>query len=194
MSNVTLKNYHIICLEYRQEREDEDYGLCLWARFYFNLDKYELVISSDCGSYGYKWGETDSESFLHLMSKCSGSYILNKIARQDVFDFEATKDALYYDPPGDNEEKELNKKLDKIFNAFEYEPETGSDFVRMFDEENDGTFIDTFEMPVYGYPYSAVKIAEIFNKHIRPKIKEILRENEALNMEIATKVRENDIL
>lgn len=84
--------------------------------------------------------------------------------------------------------------MDEIFNAFEYEPATGSDFVRMFDEENDGTFIDTFEMPVYGYPYSAVKIAEIFNKHIRPKIKEILRENEALNMEIATKVRENDIL
>lgn len=79
MSNVTLKNYHIICLEYRQEREDEDYGSCLWARFYFNLDKYELMIMSDCGSYGYGWVETpETESFLQLMSRCGKYYILKK--------------------------------------------------------------------------------------------------------------------
>ena len=80
----------------------------------------------------------------------------------------------------DGEEK---KKLDEIFDAFDYEPETGSDFIRMFDEENDGTFIDTFEMPFYRYSHDAVKIMEIFNKHIQPKIKSILdrRSDETLN-------------
>lgn len=58
---------NILCLEYRQDREDKDYGTCLWARFMFNLDRYEMTITSDCGNYGYKWCETpDSESSWNL--------------------------------------------------------------------------------------------------------------------------------
>lgn len=171
MSNVTLKNYHIICFEYRQDKDDEDYGSCLWARFYFNLDKYEMMIVSDCGNFSYGWCATPkTESFMQLMSRCDKYYILKKIARQDVFDFKATKEYLYLDTDDDEE----RKKLDEIFDAFDYEPATGGDFVRMFDEENDGTFVDTFEMPVYRYPYGAVRIAGIFNEHIRPKIKSML--------------------
>ena len=30
---------NIRCLEYRQDKTDMDYGSCLYARFYFNLDK-----------------------------------------------------------------------------------------------------------------------------------------------------------
>lgn len=174
MSSIKLKDYRIICIEYRQ-REDMDCSLCLWARFYFNLDKYELMILSDCGSYGYKWGETDSEDFLHFLLGSSGNYILSKIAKRDVFDFEATKDAFYYTPPRDDEERWLNKKLDEIFDAFEYEPLTDVDFIRMFDEENDGTFVDIFKMPVYKYPVWAERISRIFEDYIKPKIREELR-------------------
>lgn len=42
MSTVKEINPNIFCLEYRQDKEDADYGSCLWARFLFNLDKYEL--------------------------------------------------------------------------------------------------------------------------------------------------------
>ena len=38
---------NIRCLEFRQDREDADYGACLYARFYFNLDTYGLTIVSD---------------------------------------------------------------------------------------------------------------------------------------------------
>lgn len=172
MSSVKLKDYRIICIEYRQSREDIDYGSCLWARFYFNLDKYELMILSDCGNYGYSWGETDSEDFFHLLLRSSGNYILSKIARRDVFDFKATKESLYINAFMDADD-EKREKLDEIFEAFEYEPETGSDFVRMFDEENDGTFINTFEMPVYKYPVWAERISRIFEDYIKPKIREI---------------------
>ena len=46
---VTEIQPNIVALEYRQEQSDKDYGSCLWARFYFNLDRYELTIVSDCG-------------------------------------------------------------------------------------------------------------------------------------------------
>ena len=111
---------NILCLEYRQEREDKDYGSCLWARFYFNLNRYELMIMSDCGNYGYKWCETpDSERFLELMARCEGGYILDKIyGRPDIFDYDATKEKLY-DLYGEN--KEAKAKLDEIFEGIEGE-------------------------------------------------------------------------
>ena len=72
----------IVVLEYRQDKDDEDYGSCLWARFYFNLDKYELFVLSDCGNYGYKWCETlGSESFLELMARIGEDYLLWKPER-----------------------------------------------------------------------------------------------------------------
>ena len=55
--NITQIQPRMLILEYRQEESDPDYGYCTWARFTFNLDKYELSISSECGNYGYKWSE-----------------------------------------------------------------------------------------------------------------------------------------
>lgn len=169
---------NIVCIEYKQEEEDKDYGSCMYARFYFNLDRYELMIISDCGNYGYKWYETpNSESFLELMARCEKGYVLEKIyGNADIFDYEATKDCLYSTYFDDREDIE---KLNEIFESMEFdEPETGNDFLRRFDEENDGYFIDTFEFPVYRYPSNALKIVSVFENNIKPKIKEILGENE----------------
>ena len=70
----------MFCLEYRQEPGDKDYGSCLYARFMFNLDRYELSIISDCGNYGHKWVETPShESFLQLMARIDEDYLIRKI-------------------------------------------------------------------------------------------------------------------
>ena len=67
---VETINPRILVLEYRQEKGDKDYGSCLWADFYFNLDKYDLTILSDVGNYGYAyWSVTPSESFLELMTR-----------------------------------------------------------------------------------------------------------------------------
>ena len=80
-----------VFVETRQERQDSDYGSCLWARFCFNLDNYELTVTSDCGSYAYGWTPTpDSESFLALMSRINKDYLLEKIAEKSVVDTEPT--------------------------------------------------------------------------------------------------------
>ncbi len=178
---MTVKeiSQRILTLEFRQERGDADYGSCLWARFYFNLDRYELMIMSDCGNYGYKWCETpEAESFLQLMARCSAGYIKDKIyGTPKVFDYEATKRSLY---EMFRDEEDCIEKLNEIFESIEseyYEPVEGNDFMRMFDEYNDGYFSDTFEFPHYVYPADVEKICNVFEKCIRPKIREILKED-----------------
>lgn len=175
---VTQVASNILTLEYRQQTGDEFYGSCLWARFYFNLDRYELFIMSDCGNYGYKWYETpDSESFLELMARINKDYLLEKLyGSADIFDFDETKERIY-DCYG--EEAEDKKKLDEIFNAFYYgEPETAEAFIMRFEEENNGYFCDVWEMPRYVYPAAVLRVCQVFDENIKPKIKEILSEKE----------------
>jgi len=88
----------IRCLEYRQDKSDTDYGSCLYARFYFNLDKYELNIISDVGDYGYQWVATpEHESFLEHLAQITDGYLLGKLCGSPKeFDYEATK-AHFYD-------------------------------------------------------------------------------------------------
>ena len=166
----------ILVLEYRQERDDEDYGTCLWARFYFNLEKYELLVTSDCGDFAYGWVATpDTEKFLKLMARIDKDYLIQKFCgNPKEFDYQATKDRLY-DYWG--EEQEDREKLDEIFDDIENygEPESGETFIRLFEEANDGTFCDAWEMPVYGYSPWQERIVQIFEDCIQPKIKEILK-------------------
>lgn len=170
---------NIVCLEYWQDKSDKDYGSCLYARFYFNLDRYELMIISDCGNYGYKWVETPhSESFLELMARCNGGYILDKIyGSADIFDYEATKRNIYNSCCYDTEDED---NLNEIFNSIEkeYEPYYAEDFLRKFDENNDLMefgFVDTFEFPRYRYPSDVLRICEIFEECIKPRIRDIIK-------------------
>lgn len=165
---------NILCLEYTQEKGDPDYGSCLWARFMFNLDRYELTITSDCGNYGYKWYETPSaESFLELMARCEPGYILYKLyGDEDVFDYEATKKQIY---DYWSEEVEDREKLDDIFQAVELYgyPENESEFIRVFTDNSDD-LCDYLGLIVHRYPSDVLKISQIFGEYIRPKIKEIV--------------------
>lgn len=78
--------------KYRQEKGDPDYGMCMWAHFNLDTENYTLTIESDCGDYSYGWTPTpNSESFEHLMSRVNDSYLLEKIADRDVFDYEESK-------------------------------------------------------------------------------------------------------
>lgn len=167
---------NILCLEYRQEKGDKDYGSCMWARFYFNLDRYELSIISDCGNYGYKWYETPkTESFLQLMARCDGGYILDKIyGNADKFNYEATKERFYQDVEED--ETEIKERLDEIFDDMEMwgNTEDGQVFLAEFEKENDIDFCDVWEYLVYDYPANALKIVSVFEEHIKPKIREMV--------------------
>lgn len=165
----------MLCLEYKQDKSDKDYGSCLWARFMFNLDRYELLISSDCGNYGYKWYETpNSESFIELMARCNKWYILNKIyGSEDIFNYESTKERIYEIFGEDDLDRE---KLDEIFEEVELygEPDSAAEFMRVFEDNNNNDFTDVWEYVQYDYPANALKIASVFDECIRPKLKEIL--------------------
>lgn len=169
---------NILCLEYRQEKTDKDYGSCLWARFMFNLDRYELSITSDCGNYGYKWVETpSSESFLELMARCNDGYMLDKLyGHEDIFDYEATKERIYDYFGEDEEDKE---KLDEIFEEMEIYgggADSSSEFMRVFEDNNNNDFCDVWELLQYVYPSNALKIVEVFNNCIQPYIKKLLNQ------------------
>ena len=175
---VEIIHPRMIILQYTQDTTDPDYGSCLWARFTFNLDRYEMTITSDCGNYGYKWTETpDSESFLNLMARCEAGYILNKIyGNANIFDYDKTKLNLYRlngsDPEGRNE---LNRIFDEIENdGWSRIPESTEEFVTIFTEHNQDYFNDIWEFPQFTYPSNVLKICDTFEKHIVPAIKEIL--------------------
>lgn len=181
--NVKEINQNFVVLEYRQDKEDKDYGSCLWARFHFNLDSYELFITSDCGEYSYGWAPTPkSESFLELMARIGKDYLLRKLCGEPKeFDYEATK-ARFYDYFGyDEEDKE---KLDEIFEEIEgdFEPKSGETFLCMFDgynvdDHHSSYFCDAWEALVYDYTPQQKRICKIFHDCIQPKIREMIHEH-----------------
>lgn len=92
---ITVEKPEIITLLYRQEKTDEDYGSCMWARFYFDLKNYTLQVESDCGNYAYGWVPTpEHETFLHLCSRLGSDYLLSKISCMSVIDAETTWKAV----------------------------------------------------------------------------------------------------
>lgn len=176
---------NMLYLEYKQEKEDKDYGSCLWARFMFNLDRYELLISSNCGSYGYKWYETpDSESFLELMARVDKDYMLSKLyGKPDVFDYAASKANIYEELvfKGSILTKEL---LDEIFTQIEsdygdyfYHAHSFMDAFKRIDNkyyENsfEGDYPNVYGSLEFSYPVNALKIADVFETCIKPVLKE----------------------
>lgn len=165
----------MFCLEYRQEPGDKDYGSCLYARFMFNLDRYELSIISDCGNYGHKWVETPShESFLQLMARIDEDYLIRKIyGSENIFDYEKSKMATYQycdDGTGDTE------ALDELFGDYDFYgiPESAESFCNGLSKACD--WIDNpWLCVVYEYPPDVLKIASVFENYIKPAIKIMLQ-------------------
>lgn len=186
MAIVKIKQPKITVIEYRQEIADADYMSCLWARFYCDEDNYTLQIESDCGSYGYAWIPTpETESFLHLMIRVNRSYLLGKISDENVVDGDATyKNVREY----------LEELLDGEEPDFDYEDiENVCYYSGYFEVQNaiwdaikntnaNTDYIDTYyllnECIVTTYPGNAKKIVEVFDLYIKPKIREILNNDE----------------
>ena len=92
---ITIEKPETLCLMYRQEKTDEDYGSCMWARFYFDLKNYTLHIESDCGNYTYGWYPTpDTESFMKLCARFDYYYLLDKMSSRSIIDSEKTWKAV----------------------------------------------------------------------------------------------------
>lgn len=191
MAKVEIKKPNILNVEYYPEKTDKDYGGCLWARFVFDSDNYSLHIASDCGSYGYEWTPTpQTESFLKLISRVESKYLLSKIADMSTVDNAATYKAV---------EELINDTIECSDDILNIE-ESGIDMVEIHsacsyyneqvivdainselsysDLEGKIDNFDLYDCIRKDYSVMAKKIGEIFEQFIKPKIKEILKENE----------------
>jgi len=81
--------HHAVSFQF--EHSDPIYASCMWARINLDHDTFTMTATSDCGDYSYRWQVTESESFLRLMARISGSYLLDAISSQCVFDFDESK-------------------------------------------------------------------------------------------------------
>lgn len=183
MAKVELTTPHIVCIKYLQEKDDTDYGYCLWGNFIFNLDTWELIITSDRGTFAHRWPKEKHEDFLQFISRCEKGYILQKLCgRPNEFSYEKTKKNLYdlY-----HNEEETTSYLNRIFEEIEsdgYAINTPEIFLIKFEEnDTERRFYDTFELPMFEYPYDAKCITEIFSKFIVPKVNQILQERKEQN-------------
>ena len=183
---VAIEQPQILSLLYRQEKGDPDYGSCLWARFYLDLNNYTMAIESDCGNYTYGWVPTPkSESFLQLLARMNGDYLLGKISSQTVID-------------GDETFKQIKELVEDLVEAtfIELPDYIYPDIEECCHQHNDERDLvadvldasmasalyrelEPHTSELYGcvakdYPTSAKKIAEVFVSCIKPKIKEII--------------------
>jgi hypothetical protein len=176
--SVTEVKPKVFTLEYTPEPDDPNKGECLWARFLFNLDTNELIITSDCGNYSHSWPGTypDERSFLRFLYNCDKPYLLEKLyGRADVFDFEATKQALIeiYSETDDDYDKNKLILLNEILDSLsEDDPPTTDDmFVLLFGQSD--CYDDFEDYELYGnieyvYPHQILKIVDIFETVIKP--------------------------
>ena len=181
---VEFSKPNIVVVDYKQDKNDEDYGSCLWARFYIDTDNYTLMIESDCGNYTYGWTPTpDSEPFLKLVSRVNEDYLLGKISSCNVVNGEKTFANVkeYLEEILDSEEPDFDYAdienvcyytgTDEVYNAI-------LDSVRYTNAHNE-SFDDycIWECIETDYPASAKKICNVFCRHIQPFIRESINRN-----------------
>lgn len=187
MATVTERTPRIISFSFLQEKGDADYGSCLWAIFNFDLDRYELSITSDCGSYAYSWVPTPhSESFMHLMARLDSGYLLDKLADPCVVDTEATFTAVkqLMDSCG-VDSSECDAWGDPFFNMEEIKRCCDQNTERDVHDSLEEIFRNT-PMETCGdyelwccieksFTANAKKIVQVFMNYIRPKCEEIAK-------------------
>ena len=167
---------------FRQERDDPDFGSCMWASFILDCKNYTLQIASDCGNYSYGWAPTPKrESFVKLMSRIYDDYLLEKIEFMSVFDYEKSFNNIIECLKDDGASDE---EIERFKEHMEYESEIG--LADVSDEEfkkacREGLanidredVFDCFDYGgcVYDYPTGAKKIVEIFCEYLQPLLKE----------------------
>lgn len=173
---------NIIRFTYHQEKGDPGYGSCVWAHFDFDVDNYDLSIHSDCGSYGYGWCITPSEPFLELMSRIGDDYLLRKMCKESLCDWEATKESIIEtlrerDDLDEDDVESAIESLEVLDDDYDLESSPGatSVLVENWNEEN-CRIEDIWEYVKTTYTGDEKKIVQVFADYIQPAIREYLKE------------------
>ena len=174
MAKIDVKIPKVLTIEYHQDKEDKDYGSCLWARFKFDLDNYELNISSDCGDYGYGWIPTpDKESFIHLMSRVNGDYLLEKLSDRSVVDGGSTSANLHEILLELDVDDFIYEDIDELCEAYSDFDETFNALTNALSDVKGIDSYDVYECIEMDYPPQAKKIVEIFISYIKATLQEM---------------------
>lgn len=183
---VTVEQPNIISLLYRQEKGDPDYGSCLWARFYLDLNNYTMTIEGDCGNYAYGWVPTPkSESFLQLLARMGRDYLLSKISSRSVVDGDATWEAVeaMISDAAHWEGEELDLSIWEDIKAACRESDDDREIVDALKDALLPTdlfekldYEQTYGSIVHDYPAGAKKIAQVFKDCIQPEIRQMLED------------------
>lgn len=174
MARVSLELLHMNSVFYEQRIGDSDYGSCLWAKFYFDAKLYSLLVVSDCGNFAYKWTETPrTESFMDLMRRCSGGYILDKISEKTVIDedhtFRNLVSYLFPDQDLSDVQHPCIERLQEACKNYDHNTDLILEVCHVLDDyAMDFETYELWECISYDYPVRAKKIAEIFETHIQP--------------------------
>ena len=185
MAKVSTRTPPLISLYFCQERGDPDYGSCLWAVFNFDLERYELSITSDCGNYAYGWVPTHkSESFMHLMARLDSGYLLDKLASPCVINEEATFEAVKeLMEAWDVDFSETDRWGNPVFDMDEIKDccyqSNERDVHDALERKFEGTSMETCDdYDLWGciqkdFTTNAKKIVQVFMNHIRPMCKKL---------------------
>ena len=183
MAIVKVETPEIITISFRQERGDQDYGSCLWARFNFDVRNYHLSVESDCGSYGNGWIPTPKhETFLHLCARFDKEYLLDKIDNRTVVDGAATyKDLLEYLEDYDSFayealSEESREELEHACRTCRTADEAMNEILDILSDTPFPSGISAYDVACcieMTYPRGAKKIAEIFWDYIRSEVKRL---------------------
>ena len=181
---VNILKPEIIRFAFRQEKGDPNYGSCLWANFDFDTVNYNLSIASDCGYYGYGWTVTPSEPFLKLMARIHDDYLLRKMCRESVVDWDATKEGIIEalredDSLIEEEVEDAIEELEALADDYDVteSPEYTTALLEKWNDEN-CRINDLWDYVRTDYMGDEKKIAQVFEDHIKPAIREYLKEHD----------------
>jgi hypothetical protein len=95
MANIKVYKPNILTFQYKPVTDNE-YVACSWADFLLDLDRYDMIIRSDCGNYSYTgWKPTpETESFLKLCLRFDSGYLLEKFSSRTIINSKNTMSTL----------------------------------------------------------------------------------------------------
>ena len=178
---ITVDNPEIMRISYHQEKADPGYGSCLWAYFDFDTENWMLSIQSDCGSYAYSWPAGKGETFLELCARMHGDYLLNKLCKETQVDTDLTLEAArecLQEMELDQEKmesamEELELLLDDV-NCEESIP-LAEHLLEEWNGDNELYIDEAWNLAVTNYTGNQLRIIKVFEEHIQPKIRKIVK-------------------
>ncbi len=165
---VSSSKANVVEVSVRLDKDDKLYQECLWARTYLDLDNWTLSFVSDCGNFSYEWTKEKHYHFLDFVSSIPASYLIDKIATENVFSEEKSKHHLleFVKEAGEDDDTILASLRDATFrNEIEL-----IDFAEEVLE-----LPDAEQYCYYDYPHKAKVFVEIFTTIIQPEIKRYIR-------------------